>query len=271
MVAILLAVLALFLVLFSLTQKRLLWGVIGVGVHSLVLAGLYLVLAAPDVALTEAAVGFGLVTFVYLLALRRTGKLVVAAVPLYPLLYPAGEGIAGLEWEILERFARWCHRDLELIWVPRAEIPRLVQSGEVHLAAGGFLSRGENGLVFTRPLVLTRLVRVRVAEGPVGAVLGEPAAHLVGPKGKLFPEAADLARALARGELGEAVTDLLRLREWTMQNLFPEAETTVLPEEYGFAFALNPADEELRQSLEGFLAELERQGELRELVRKYLR
>ncbi len=84
MVAILLAVLAFALMVFSLTQKRLLWGVIGVGAYSLVLASLYLVLAAPDVALTEAAVGFGLVTFIYLLAARRTGKLVVVASPLFP-------------------------------------------------------------------------------------------------------------------------------------------------------------------------------------------
>ncbi len=270
MVAVLLSVLAFVLAVFALTCKRPLLGVMGVGVHSLVLAGLYLVLAAPDVALTEAAVGFGLVTFVYLLALRRTGKLVVAASPLYPLLYPEGERIAGLEWEILGRFARWCHRDLELVWVPRAEIPRLLASGEAHLGAGGFLPTPEDGLFPTKPLVPTRLVRVRVSEGPTGAVAGEPGEKWVGLGGKLFSDAAELARALAQGEVGEAVTDLLRLREWSMQDLFSDAEIQVLPEEYGFSLAVAPQEEELKTSLEEFLAELERRGELSELIRRYL-
>lgn len=270
MVAVLLSALAFALALFALTRKRLLLGVIGVGAHSLVLAGLYLVLAAPDVALTEAAVGFGLVTFVYLLALRRTGKLVVAASPLYPLLYPEGERIAGLEWEILARFARWCHRDLEVIWVPRAEIPRLVRSGEAHLGAGGFLPNAEPDLRYTRTLVPTRLVRVRGGEGPLGAVAGEPSPPQLDGERKLFEDAAELAKALARGEVGSALTDLLHLREWVMRDLFPEAEVQVLPEELGFAFALNPEDEELWAGLEEFLAELERRGELAELVRRYL-
>lgn len=270
MVAILLATLAFFLAVFALTQKRLLWGVIGVGVHSLALAGLYLILAAPDVALTEAAVGFGLVTFVYLLALRRTGKLVVAASPLYPLLYQEGERIAGLEWEILERFASWCHRDLELIWVPRAEIPRLVRSGEAHMGAGGFLANAEDGLAYTPTLVRTRLVRVRVGDGPAGAVAGEPASHLVGLEGKLFEDASELSRALARGEVGQAVTDLLHLQEWIRQSLCSGAETVVLPDEQGFAFALSPEDDELRASLQGFLGELERRGELAVIIGRYL-
>ncbi len=270
MMAVLLSALAFGLAVFALTRKRLLWGVIGVGVHSLVLAALYLVLAAPDVALTEAAIGFGLVTFVYLLALRRTGKLVVAASPLYPLLYAEGERVAGLEWEILERFARWCHRDLELIWVPRAEILRLVRSGEAHVGAGGFLPNPHDGVVYTQGLVPTRLVRVRLGGGPIGAVVGEPGASWLGSDGKLFEDADELARALSRGEVGEAVTDLLRWREWETRDLFSGAEATLLPGEHRFAFALNPEDEELRESFAEFLGELERRGELSELIRRHL-
>lgn len=270
MVAVLLAVLAFALIVFSFTQKRLLWGVIGVGAYSLVLAGLYLILAAPDVALTEAAVGFALVTFIYLLAARRTGKLVVVASPLFPLLYQEGERIAGLEWEILERFARWYHRDLELLWVSRPEIPRLLKAGEAHVGAGGFLPTAGDGLLYTKALVTTRLARVRVGGGPSGAVAGEPAAHLLGPDGKLFEEASELARALACGDVGEVVTDLMHLQEWVKEKLISGAETVVLPGEHGFAFAFDPQEEELHTSFLQFLTELERQGELSQLIRRCL-
>lgn len=151
---VLLAVLALALAVFALTRKRLLWGVIGVGAHSLALAGLYLILAAPDVALTQAAIGFALVTFIYLLAVRHTGKLVVAACECPPLLHQQGERVVGLEWEILERFARYLHRELEVIWVPQEEISRLLEVGEADLAAGGYSLPAGAKVLLTRPLPL---------------------------------------------------------------------------------------------------------------------
>jgi uncharacterized MnhB-related membrane protein len=267
MTAAILSALAFGLALFALTQRRLLWGVLGVGAHSLTLAGLYLALSAPDVALTEAAVGFGLVTLTYLLALRRTGKLVVAACPLYPLLYQEGERITGLEWEILERFARWCHRDLEIVWVPRREIPRLLHAGEAHLGAGGFLPGPEERVRFSRPLVPTKLVCLRLHEGPLGAVAGEPGQELATIA---YEDAGELARALLRGEIGGAVVDLLRQREWQLHRLISHEGSTATLEEKGFAFAVAPDEEELWKSLEEFLAALEKAGVLEELRRRYL-
>ncbi len=268
MTAVFLAILTFGLALFALTRQRLLWGVLGVGAHSLSLAGLYLALSAPDVAITEAAVGFGLVTLIYLLAVRRTGKLVVAACPLYPLLYQEGERVAGLEWEILTRFAQWCHRDLELFWVSRRELSELLRAGEAHLAAGGFLPGPQDPGRPSRALVSARLLRVRTGEGPgpLGQVEGEPASGA----DTSYEDAADLLRALQRGELSEAFTDSLRFREWQLFGLLPEAEATVLPEEASFRFLVAPEEEELWEGLEEFLRELEARGVLAELVRKYL-
>lgn len=268
MTAVVLSFLAFSLALFALTRRRLLWGVLGVGVHSLTLAGLYLSLAAPDVALTEAAVGFGLVTLIYLLALRRTGKLVVVACPLYPILYQRGEEIAGLEWEILERFARWSHRDLEVMWVTRREIPELLRAGEAHLGAGGFLPSPNDYLRLTRPLVPTRLVRVRLRDGPLGAVAGEEFSFT---PDVLYEEAWELAKALAEGEVGEALVDLWRYREWQREAILAEAEHTVLPGERGLAFAVAPNEQELWKTLEDFLSELEAQGVLSEILRRHSR
>lgn len=267
MTAVILSALAFCLALFALTQRRLLWGVLGVGAHSLTLAGLYLALSAPDVALTEAAVGFGLVTLIYLLALRRTGKLVVAACPLYPLLYQEGEHIAGLEWEILKRFSRWCHRDLEIIWVSRGEIPRLLRVGEAHLGAGGFLPAPEDKVLFCRPLVPTKLVCLRLREGPLGALAGEPGQEMASVT---YEDAGELAQALVRGEIGGAVVDLFRQREWQLHRLVSNEGSILISEEKWFTFAVAPDEEELWKSFEEFLTELERSGVLEELRRRYL-
>jgi len=267
----LLSLLALALAAFALTRRRLLWGVVGVGAHSLALAGVFFLLAAPDVALTEAAIGFALVTFVYLLALRRTGKLVVVATPAYPLLYQEGERIAGLEWEVLTRLARHLHRDLEVLWVPRAEIPAMLKSGEADLAAGGFLPRRvEEGLPLSRPLVPTRLVLVRKGPGPVGAVRGDRGEEHLPRGGHAFEDPDELLSALSRGAVGGALVDLLRLRNWHLAGGLGEVEVTPVEEGLAFCLASAPGDGSLVELVEEVLSAMEREGELAELVRRYL-
>lgn len=263
------AALTLALAAFALTRRRLLWGVIGVGAHSLALAGLLFLLSAPDVALTEAAVGFALVTFVYLLALRRTGKLVVAAVPAYPLLYPQGERVRGLEWELLERLARSLHRDLELIWVSRAEVPGLVGSGEAQLACGGVLPGGGEALP-SLPLVPTSLVAVRVGPGPAGAVRGCRGQDRLPPGGLLFPSQEELKDALVSGRIGTALVDLLSFRNWHLAGGLEGAE--VIPVERGLHYALlvAPGEGELLRRARELVEGLRGSGELDRLIRRYL-
>ncbi|MFH1609037.1 MAG: hydrogenase subunit MbhD domain-containing protein [Candidatus Bipolaricaulota bacterium] len=271
MATVLLCALTLALAVFALTQRRLLWGVIGVGVHSLALAAVYLFLAAPDVALTEAAIGFGLVTFVYLLALRRTGRLVVAASETYPILHQEGERIAGLEWEILSRFGRSLHRDVEVLWVPRSEIPRLLASAEADLAAGGFLPRDGETALLSFPLVPTRLVTVRTGPGPLGAVAGDRGQDHLPSEGRTYEDHEALVRAIAAGELGGAVVDLLRARQWFLEGRLRDAEMVPIEDGLAFRFAVSPGEGETHAALEEFLRGLSSSGELSKLVEEHLR
>ncbi len=267
--AVLFSALTLALALFALTQRRLLWGVIGVGAHSLALAGVYLFLAAPDVALTQAAVGFGLVTFTYLLALRRTGRLTVVAVETPPLLHQEGTKLAGLEWEILSRLGRQLHRDVEVLWAPRAEIPRLLRAGEADVGAGGFLAREDDGVLLSRPVLPTRMVTVHTGPGPLGAVAGDRGEDLLPPAGRTYEDHQELGAALAAGEVGGAVADLLRVREWVLQGTVqPQAATD--GEEAAFRFAVAPGEDDVLRALNALLGEMEASGELAHLVGRYL-
>ncbi len=269
MAVILLSALTLALAVFALTQRRLLWGVIGVGAHSLALAGVYLFLAAPDVALTQAAVGFGLVTFIYLLALRRTGKLTVVAAETPPLLHQDGEHVAGLEWEILSRLGRQLHRDVEVLWVTRAEIPRLLRAGEADVGAGGYLPRTDDGVVLSRPLIPTRIVAVRCGPGPCGAVAGDRCQDCLPASSVTYEDHRELASALRSGEIGEAVADLLHVRQWVLSGEVQPSETKD-GGEAAFRFAVAPGEEDVRQALDALLAELERSGELARLIARYI-
>jgi uncharacterized MnhB-related membrane protein len=57
---------------YSVFQKDLLYAVIGTGLISLVLSILFLMLQAPDVALTEAAIGVALTTIIFIITIRNT-------------------------------------------------------------------------------------------------------------------------------------------------------------------------------------------------------
>jgi energy-converting hydrogenase B subunit D len=53
--------------------KNLLAAMVSSGLASLFAAVAFLLLAAPDVAMAEAAIGSGLATFIFLYAIRKTG------------------------------------------------------------------------------------------------------------------------------------------------------------------------------------------------------
>ena len=58
--------------LYAVYQKDLLYAVIATGLISLALTGLFLILQAPDVALTEAAIGVALTTIIFIITIRNT-------------------------------------------------------------------------------------------------------------------------------------------------------------------------------------------------------
>lgn len=77
MIDILLILLCTGIVLSGILAIRLdssLGAVISAGLASLFAAVTYVILAAPDVAMTEASIGSGLSTAIFLYALRRTGE-----------------------------------------------------------------------------------------------------------------------------------------------------------------------------------------------------
>ena len=57
---------------YAIVQKDLLYAVIATGVISLVLTALFYLLQAPDVALTEAAIGVALTTIIFIITIRNT-------------------------------------------------------------------------------------------------------------------------------------------------------------------------------------------------------
>ena len=67
-------ILILCLAIYSLSSKDLLHGILALSAVSLISALLFYILNAPDVAITEAAVGTGVTTVVFLGVIRHTDR-----------------------------------------------------------------------------------------------------------------------------------------------------------------------------------------------------
>lgn len=60
--------------IFAVVQKDLMLAIIGTGAVSVILSILFLILQAPDVALTEAAIGVALTTIIFVITLKKTKR-----------------------------------------------------------------------------------------------------------------------------------------------------------------------------------------------------
>jgi len=242
---------------FALTRARRLTAVIAMGLFSFVIAAVYLLFHAPDVGLTEAAIGAGLVTFIYILSIRKTGRLVILADEAPGLLSRENEGITGLEWEILSGFARELGLDPVVRFLPRPEIGHALRRGEGDIGAGGILAGEETpGLVATPGYLPTALFRISPAGGAGRIRHG-------------FEYFGELADAVRRKAPLAAPVDLARFMGLARGDL---TGYTVAREEGEHAYAfLVPADQpELHSRLCDYLNRLQESGKLDELVRRYL-
>lgn len=69
-----LAVILIVAALFAVKQKDLILAVVGTSAISVILSILYYLLQAPDVALTEAAIGVALSTIIFVIAIKKTER-----------------------------------------------------------------------------------------------------------------------------------------------------------------------------------------------------
>jgi uncharacterized MnhB-related membrane protein len=73
-ILLILAVILLAAAIYAVVQKDLLYAVIATGVISLILSVFFFIMQAPDVALTEAAIGIALTTIVFIITIRNTSR-----------------------------------------------------------------------------------------------------------------------------------------------------------------------------------------------------
>jgi len=71
---ILMALVLLAAAVYSIVHRDLLFAVMGTGIVSVILSLFFYILQAPDVALTEAAIGIALTTIIFIITIRNTSR-----------------------------------------------------------------------------------------------------------------------------------------------------------------------------------------------------
>ncbi len=243
----------------ALTQRRRLTAIIGMGLFSFLLAVTYLLLHAPDVALTEATIGVGLITAIYVLAIRRTGRLTVVADEAPGLFAREGERIVGLEHEILERFSRHLGLDLSVQLAPHRDVADLVRSGEADVGAGGWVLGEEAGLFTTRSHLETALFTIGGGET-------ETVEHL--PRVRYEGYFADLDPPSLYAAETPVTLDLARFLAVRRSDV-PDESVTRHPQPRGYVFVVNERRRDLASALDAYIERLRETGELDRLTRRY--
>lgn len=246
--------------IIALSQRRRLAAIIGMGLFSFLLAVVYLLLHAPDVALTEATIGTALITAIYVLAIRRTGRLTVVADEAPGLLAREGERIVGLEYEILTRFARHLGLDLSVQLVPHRDVADLVRRGEADIGAGGLVLAEDMDALITRQHLETALFTIGGREAVVET--DAPSVQYDGYFADLDPQKLYTAETLVTLDLARFLA--VRLSDT------PGESVTRHPQQCGYAFVISGRRSDLFSELDAYLGSLRESGELDRLVRRFL-
>lgn len=248
----------------SLIQSRRLSAIIGMGLFSFILAAVYLLMQAPDVAITEATIGAALVTAIYVLAIRRTGRLTVVADEVPGLIAREGGQLAGLEYEILEGFAREQGLDLAIQFVPLRRVQWLVAHREADIGAGGLipLQNLPSSLAVTPNHLDTGIYAFESQTIPSSLTF---APDYDGYFSELIP----LARG---GSLSSAVVtlDLARVLALSRHGVSLNGLARLEGDHHGYAFVMAGERPELQRKLASYLEELRSSGRLESAIRRYI-
>ena len=201
------------------------------GLFGTMTSGAYLLMGAPDVSFASLALGAGFTTFVFIISVRKTGKIKVGYVNTPYLIDRKEEvGYTGFEYELISGFAKEQNLDLDF------EVITLEADSELKrfdLLMGGLYEDGEHTALFES------WNKVQVLE-----------------------------TRLLKNEKGEII-DLMRYKHKLMKDGYHDLEYDNLGKSYYF-FLIEKTRTELADSLKAFIDEAVEDGRFEEWIRRNL-
>ncbi|MFP3952857.1 MAG: hydrogenase subunit MbhD domain-containing protein [Candidatus Acetothermia bacterium] len=261
-------------------QRRLLNAVILLGVFSLTSSTIYFLAGAPDVAVTEGAIGVAFVTFIYVLALSDQGKLHVITEEIPPFFFQERGEIKGIDHEILLKLAEKLNLDLEVEFLSHPETAVRFSGRRGKVLAGAYFSRYCETI---DPLTSTTYHRAQLArisaESPskrTGTISGLNVTGLEeisGDRIRYFDSLNELIEAYNQEKVDSIIADSARLRYALNRiNAMRKSSSEITQiGEVEYSFAISREEPDLLDKVNDHLNELESNGQLKEILSRYLR
>lgn len=263
-----------------LLQHRLLSAVILLGVFSLASSMICFLIGAPDVAVTEGAIGVAFVTFIYVLALSDQGKLHVITEEIPPFFYQEKSEIQGIEYEILEELADESNLDLEVEFVTHSDLTSRVSGLRDEILAGAFYQEylSTLNLPTTNTYHQGSLAKIEDQKGTqrIG-ILADMELKLVKnlqAKNVLrFNSLQDLVNAYNRQKISCFVADSARMSIALNRINATRKKSSEVTQigEIDYTFAVSSSEIELQSQLNDLLQSMESSGKLEQILNRYLR
>ncbi len=279
------------LAFLALELKNLLSSVIVLGTFSLVLSLVLYYLHAPDVAITEAAIGSGFATVIFIIAIKKQGSLIMLTYPHSRFFFYDHKGEpAGLDYEILSLFAQKLDMELEVKEVEGWQelIPQLIsETGDIIGAGMTRLEERMKQINFSDDYFSTRVVIVTNSDNTELNSIGDlkdktvfsvPHTSYLHTLKTIdgirvdtsFSDPNKLLQAVSEGKIYAVAVDLIELMAGQIAYHQLKIVGTISEiQKYGYGIAKDKT--ELVNQLNSFLKEIKQNGTYKKIYKKYIR
>ncbi len=221
---------ALLLSIALLIEKNLKTAILFFGLFGTITSGAYLFMGAPDVSFASLALGAGFTTFVFLIAIRKTGMVRIKYyITPYMVFSTQDEKLSGFEYELLKAFLMEQNLEAEYALIDSDEINRK----ETDIIIGGIFS--------------TEKVKIDEKKWIKVGIL----------ETKIFQDS------------NEREIDLVRMKKEILDREMSSDAFEYLREAQ-YIFLIEHHRPELAEDLRQFLKEIKNSGEYEEMVRRYI-
>ena len=129
------------------------------GIFGAALSAIFFILNAPDVAIVEITVGAAFIFFIYLIAMKKVGKIKVYYVLTPYLVEKKQNNLTGFEFAVIDKFVESKGLEVEYIQVSEEEaLGKLEKNGDILI--GGHTNIGKRNLITSNEILPTKILSI---------------------------------------------------------------------------------------------------------------
>ena len=211
-------------------EKNLKTSILFFGLFGTITSGAYLFMGAPDVSFASLALGAGFTTFVFLIAIKKTGRVRVKYIPTHYMIFgKQDDNLSGFEYELLKLFLTEQNLEAEFGILNPQEIDRK----QTDIISGGIFN------IEKLKIDEKKWLKVEILET------------------KIFQDSQ--SRKI----------DLVRMKKEILEHETPSEDFEYVGEAQ-YLFLIEHHRPELAEDLRQYIKELKQSGEFQEMVRRLI-